>query len=606
MKVDIVWNFDNENQFRRFKNSFRTFHINHLHDNDFFNIKIFVKNSYLEKKLLIFLKNIDINFKIQILIVDKNDSFSFLSNYPTCYYFINFYMSNSNFTLQFDNDTLFLSNIKDELINIFNTNELGIINGRISDFNPSSRAYRFFEKFDKNFLENQNGYKNKHIIGGVVLVNNYLLKKKYSIDNFIGMIKSQISDQTKTIGNYYISLSDETFFLRYFKDNTHIIKNSSIFSDLRNVDDFYTDVILSKSGVVHLLTDDNFNWKDKANAVDNMASKSAKVRKNSINIFKQVLISNFGFIKGNNITTIINSSIESVQEKEYWKKRKAAFTLFSDYNMYENTLITLNSLIYSYKNENIDIYLGIDYKFLITDKLNYDFLQENMIFLKLIDNKELSNFDNHLTLDNITKFSYLRLNMFNLFPQLLSYEKTIYSDSDVIYTNKIDSNYFFSDKDNYAFSEVNNKSVNAYEKKSFKWVSKYWQNKLSNDLLLTNITDKIKKNTYFNSGLLIINNKSSIIDLFELAMNSKYKFDDQTILNYYNEGHICVLFSPRDHLTINTMSIFRIPFSNFIHFTGEKKAKSYKFLLNKEDKKIRYFIIRNILLRKYIKLWKKY
>lgn len=236
------------------------------------------------------------------------------------------------------------------------------------------------------------------------------------------------------------------------------------------------------------------------------------------------------------------------------------FLLFTDKNSVVGSILTINSILEIYNSK--EIYIGADSESVKILK-KYYFNTSTVIIkdITIYKNKIVKHFIS--IKESITWPSMLRLFTFEIFPRLIN-KKFIYVDTDVYFINKFKIKYLTSNK-NIGFL--------SYNGKSRKKRSRLHWNKILSPEYKRYIEKKFRKNKYFNSGVLIINdpikfNEDLLIcmNIFLSCKNSKWVNDDQTLLNIYAKS----IYTIKDFSQNN--NIFELPVKNMsvIHFTGEK------------------------------------
>lgn len=300
---------------------------------------------------------------------------------------------------------------------------------------------------------------------------------------------------------------------------------------------------------------------------------------------------------------------------------KYSIVFASDKNYIEHLSVALVSLIINNLSSNFDVYIlnsGIPFK--IWKKLNNTIANYNVKLINVILNENI--FENLIINHHFSKANYYRL----LIPELIKLDKVLYLDSDIVINGSIKELYDLNIDDFY---------VAAVEDPTFD---------RHNELKMS------KNSKYFNSGVMLINNKkwrddklsNRVIDFIK-DNTEVIRFVDQCGLNgvvdgnwmpiplKYNQQSIIFedCFLQLNHsFTVNEIDE-SIKNPIIVHYTGSSKPwdlrnnHPYKFLYTKYSRqtsfKSRYHIksalynILKTLLNKlkiiinlnYLLTWKK-
>lgn len=208
------------------------------------------------------------------------------------------------------------------------------------------------------------------------------------------------------------------------------------------------------------------------------------------------------------------------------------FIAITDKKMIEN-VITNYDLINRLYNDYI-------YFLLITREAyesNYKELSKREKFnIKIIDDFVDINEYNATLFDHVKRLSLLRLGIFWFFNGLIeNNQPLVYIDADVLTGNIIPNKYLR--ENNYAFLD----SKSEHEIIDLKnWISKF----IDSDSILQKNLKLVDENSYFNAGILIMNDHYKMKKLFREArtlLEVYPNFDDQNILNYVNSGELQVV-----------------------------------------------------------------
>lgn len=192
--------------------------------------------------------------------------------------------------------------------------------------------------------------------------------------------------------------------------------------------------------------------------------------------------------------------------------------------------------------QSVDIIVGTTRN----NKRNLDiFFNENNVQIVIINTKILKRYASNQTMNSNknSRFQFLRIEMFNIVKELFEYEKIIYSDVDIYFHKKISPKYLRDDK-NYVFRDF-------YTKKGKVKAYNFWKDKLVDEgQFRETILKLVNENKYFNSGLIIINNKNLYKEIASKILNSSFNIDDQTIMNYYNDNNFTIINDIRNNYVV--------------------------------------------------------
>lgn len=163
------------------------------------------------------------------------------------------------------------------------------------------------------------------------------------------------------------------------------------------------------------------------------------------------------------------------------------------------------------------------------------FLENEKISYKFLRNGDIVQFSKFKMLSpKITNITMARLSVYNIFSELRG-KKFVYIDIDTIFVKKINEKYIHN-KENIAFID------SPKNTDQFICTIKFFKKKYPPFSKVRNILiNKIKNESFFNAGILIINNPYKFEALIDLALKSKINYDDQAILNILNTDHVIVL-----------------------------------------------------------------
>lgn len=249
---------------------------------------------------------------------------------------------------------------------------------------------------------------------------------------------------------------------------------------------------------------------------------------------------------------------------------RKVFISFFDKNMISNFLFN-SFLIRKFYGADVDIVAGSFYspsseEKKIINNLKIDYKVISDFDIKLLEKYKMIN-------NSINATTILRLYMYDLFPELSKWKNAVYLDADLIINKKLDEQYF--KLKNFVFRDCPKNNIALKER-----IIIFWRDTLKSDIENTEkIIEKINQDNYFNAGVIIINNHQQMKKLLTRAINSKIKFDDQTILNLINSDELVIM----DDLKMNNQIKHGFINDSFIsHFSGDWKP--WKIFENEESK----------------------
>lgn len=240
---------------------------------------------------------------------------------------------------------------------------------------------------------------------------------------------------------------------------------------------------------------------------------------------------------------------------------------FMDSNVYDGFLLLYSSIDLLY--DNYSFYVGVEQELYqkIESKLD---MFKNIKFVKLNDNSLMKYKSGNARITNI---AFARFYIYDYFPELRR-KSFVYSDTDIIFKNKIDDLYFSNKKINYSFVDGTIKTDKLKPK-----VIDFWSQRLNNQRVFKKIESLIKRGNYFNSGLFIINNRYKFNKLIKKIKRSKYEADDQNLLNFYNKNEFTIINSNKDNVLIlienDDIDVNKI---SSAHFVGRRKPWDKNFI----------------------------
>lgn len=266
-------------------------------------------------------------------------------------------------------------------------------------------------------------------------------------------------------------------------------------------------------------------------------------------------------------------SLKIVHETAVKIDNKISFVSFLDINVIDTFIITYDSLKLQYKNYKY--YVGVTEEIydIVCSHLKYD---KNVI-VKIVDS-EIERFNKGALFGNITLLTYCRFVIREIFEEYNN-EPFIYIDVDVVFQKKIPEEYF-EDNINYAVSNISKGGSNQ----SIKFWTGFFESRLKSiddhdiknryKVVVEEIFKKIYSYNAFNAGIIIINNPKKYFELTEEILKDKLNilkyFDDQSLLNYYNNEHIKVVDDTRINFKIRKDVDFSKE-TSIIHFLGPNK-----------------------------------
>ncbi len=267
----------------------------------------------------------------------------------------------------------------------------------------------------------------------------------------------------------------------------------------------------------------------------------------------------------------ILEAIEDVGNKvKSIKVDKIEFVSFFDGNLVEQFLVMYQSLIGVYDKNEFVYNIGVDEETFAKFQNEFENLGINVV---LFNKEMISQYkNNQMAGEHISIFTMARLLMFDAFPHLKEKSKVVYLDVDILINKKIDELYF-DGENNFAFT--NNPT--------FTWESKlqsmlFWKKHLNNKSVFEKVQKKMITGDYFNAGVIIINSTKKISGLFKSCITSGLLFDDQTLLNIFNDNEIFVLNDNFNNFQVKNQQIENHLLSGIkiFHFSGDVKPWSPK------------------------------
>lgn len=271
------------------------------------------------------------------------------------------------------------------------------------------------------------------------------------------------------------------------------------------------------------------------------------------------------------------------------------FVTYFDINYIDVFLAHYFSILKYYKCNEFKYYIGVDKKTF----QKYGDLLKSLGNVEILDveNIIINEFRNYrMLLRRITIFTMARIMTFDLFPELKK-TKFIYIDVDTMFNGRISHNYLARDN-NIAFQEFSKNDF--YYNKLFG----FWFNSGLDPQTKSRILSLIRNGKYFNAGVIIVNDSKSMEKLFKTVLTSRIFYDDQTLLNYFNNQHIDII----DDVSSNCIPAYKYyRESTIFHFAGWTKPKSFFKAHRRSTKekiiylKIGYlkYLLKALMFRKY-------
>lgn len=245
-------------------------------------------------------------------------------------------------------------------------------------------------------------------------------------------------------------------------------------------------------------------------------------------------------------------------------KEKINFVFFFDENNFEDFLFSFYSISLNYHKNEFEIYVGTDK--MVEEKYKY-FFQENCIKVKVINeilNENHQNFKiNFPWWKHTNIYTMARIHLFDIFEELYNKKNIIYFDTDIYLRKKVEPLNFKGE--NVAFTHWTSRSE---EEKSEAFLEKYLETIRENKIKVK-IRSLITEKKYFNAGVLIINDTKKARKLFNKIKETKFQYDDQTLLNYFNDDFFNIYEMPEYNFMILIEDNIEDP--KIIHFASWKK-----------------------------------
>lgn len=258
--------------------------------------------------------------------------------------------------------------------------------------------------------------------------------------------------------------------------------------------------------------------------------------------------------------------------------KKINFISFTDKKQIHNYLTLATSIMKHYNEGEVELFVGVD-DFVF--KKYEVFFKDNNINVRNINDKLDERWKNfklkNSSWENITSFAMGRLIMFDIFGDLFIDGNYVYLDSDTILTNRLCDEYLLSNK-NYVFKVPFCKMGIQQEAIDFFANNDYQE---YNDKRAKSINDC----RYFNSGVIIINDRNRVQELFERCLNSSFA-DDETLLNTLNNGELVIIDDNRMNFLIDIEKSV-IEDWRIIHFAGPIKPNNIDLEKN-DERLVRY------------------
>lgn len=212
--------------------------------------------------------------------------------------------------------------------------------------------------------------------------------------------------------------------------------------------------------------------------------------------------------------------------------KKIKFIISSDYSYITEIKILIDTINKYHPDAQVLLFTTEDTKSFLS-KLGFKNVKFNTSF---ITEELYSRFSKSLGMKNNLNsiFRFGRIIFINSIPK----DKNctyIYLDSDTFLNGSIEEKYLNS-KYNFAFRQ------DEYNTERYRITLNFWSKVLKEyPKIFNKVKLKMKSENYFNSGVLIINNLKKYKKLAKKCIKSKYKINDQSLLNYYNKKNFKVV-----------------------------------------------------------------
>lgn len=258
-------------------------------------------------------------------------------------------------------------------------------------------------------------------------------------------------------------------------------------------------------------------------------------------------------------------------------ENKLAFFLATDLKMIEYTRSLIKSINDCYDKKLIEIYVVFDqYTNEFNDFRNWG--NVNLVNINdYLDSHTINVFKSQNPSKRISHIAYSRL-LITMIVDTKSFASVVYLDVDGLLINKIPDKYI-NTKYNYAFYPDNEDSGKEITRAFIK-------ENISDFKIRNKILKKFKKEEYFQSGLLVINNfkKYSILEFeaitFLKDLRNK-KIDDQNLMNYLNKGIFQVINDGKINYRPGLSRWQDKSEIIFLHFAGNNKPLDKEFIDDK-------------------------
>lgn len=249
------------------------------------------------------------------------------------------------------------------------------------------------------------------------------------------------------------------------------------------------------------------------------------------------------------------------------------FTSFFDSNAFDLFKMQISSIVSTYNK--ITAYIGVS-RDIFSEVKNYLENLEINFSIKIVDGY-LESIDNDALFGTITKFTYCRFFIYDIFPEIDIESTLFYLDVDVMF-NTFVPQYIGDSSDNIAITNSsygNDRSLiwweSFFNKRSQEVLKKH---RAKYQFVSNSIIEKTKKKKTFNAGIIVINNHLKFKELSKTILRDDLKiltlFDDQSLLNFYNNDHILIYGDLRINFKVNKDFEIGNKISIF-HFLGKTK-----------------------------------
>lgn len=382
---------------------------------------------------------------------------------------------------------------------------------------------------------------------------NFFLKNNKKIKKILKQKPIQTNSYKENFYNLYNNMPKHSLFIP--------LSLQSIKSWPRSSEDFE---IKSRNGIKFLKSIDD------RNEIERFFGPQWNT-KDEFGHFHLISKSNFYKSVDRNIEMKRINDLEQIKNSQ-WDKNNITFTIFFDKNLIKEFAMLLKSVERVYEKYNM--YIG-------TTK---DSLEEVSKIVGCRKNILIRNVEDYMPkikesslFGNITYLTYCRFYISEIFNGELDNKPFIYLDVDILISSKIDEKYLINK--NIASCNISIKdknSPNGFWKNFYKSRLKKIPDS-SRDVysrVYKNILDKIEKSEAFNAGVIIIGDPESYFEISKKIKDDKLKifelFDDQSLLNFYNDNYIEVIYDEDINFKVGKDNDFSET-TSIVHFLGPNK-----------------------------------